>query len=339
MRPFFVTAALIIGSIAAAVPQAGALPVPGACSPTAVATGYSDGVNKVAAAGERIGGLSALARDPRGGRYLALPDHTHTRALVWPLTGVDELPAPRPRIAGAPITLTGPDGRPVSGRADNEGLAVLGDGSLAVASERGPSVSVYDRRGRWRDDLPVPRRYRVAPIGRARPNASFEGLSATPSGDGLFVAMERELGGEGPRTRRILEYRRSPGGRLVLRREVVYRAAPGMRVAEIAAYAADRLLVLEAAYSPRTGTVTVLRSVDLRPPVFGARSGRMVADLSRCPTLDARSRQPQRNPLLDNYEGMAVVPHAGGHLIHLVSDDNYSPRQTTRLLTLWARLP
>ena len=74
---------------------------------------------------------------------------------------------------------------------------------------------------------------------------------------------------------------------------------------------------------------------------------RLVADLVRCPTLGASSKETQVNPLMDNYEGMAVTwVHRLGHGrgpvlagVSLISDDNFSPAQTTRILNLVARLP
>ena len=66
----------------------------------------------------------------------------------------------------------------------------------------------------------------------------------------------------------------------------------------------------------------------------------LVADVVQCPTLGATAKEAQANPLLDNYEGMAVTfstGHAAG--ISLISDDNFSASQTTRVLNLIAKLP
>ena len=60
----------------------------------------------------------------------------------------------------------------------------------------------------------------------------------------------------------------------------------------------------------------------------------LVADLVTCPTLGATAKQPQTNPLMDNYEGMAVVPARHGYTIHVISDDNFGATQITRVLTL-----
>jgi len=333
--------ALVLGGLI--VGPAGAARAVGVCSPTVAAVGFSDALDKTTAAGESVAGISALAHDRRSGRYLALPDHTEATALVWPLAGLDDVPVARPRVAGPPLRLRGPDGRLLPGRSDTEGLAVLADGSLAVSAETGPALRVFGRDGAWRYDVPVPPRFAPAPVGRAVPNAGFEGLAATPSGRRVVAAMERPLLGEDPGSVVLLDYRVGAAGRFILARELRYRPAPGMRVAEIAAYREDRLVVLEAAYSARRGNSVVLADAQIGPVAGPGRTRvvhrRPLADLVHCPTMGARSREYQRNPLLDNYEAMAVVPRAGGHTIHLVSDDNHSKHQTTRLLTLWASLP
>jgi hypothetical protein len=64
----------------------------------------------------------------------------------------------------------------------------------------------------------------------------------------------------------------------------------------------------------------------------------LVAHLVGCPTLGAPSREPQANPLLDNYEGMAVTPGRTTDTITLISDDNFNAAQFTRLLTLTSQL-
>jgi hypothetical protein len=79
----------------------------------------------------------------------------------------------------------------------------------------------------------------------------------------------------------------------------------------------------------------------------------LVADVTACPSLGATAKETQTNPLMDNFEGMSVVPVRGGHpgrhgrhqrakeLAHvlLISDDNFSATQTTRVLDLAALLP
>jgi hypothetical protein len=92
--------------------------------------------------------------------------------------------------------------------------------------------------------------------------------------------------------------------------------------------------VLEASYAAATGNTAQVYAV--RPHRTGKT---LVADVVTCPTLGATAGQPQVNPLLDNYEGMAIVPGRRADTIHLISDDNFNAVQVTRVLTLTARLP
>ena len=70
-----------------------------------------------------------------------------------------------------------------------------------------------------------------------------------------------------------------------------------------------------------------------------AVSKKLVANLVQCPTLGAPSRETQANPLLDNYEGMTIVGGPGLAAVSLISDDNFSATQFTRVLNLLVKLP
>ncbi len=67
----------------------------------------------------------------------------------------------------------------------------------------------------------------------------------------------------------------------------------------------------------------------------------LVADVTTCPTLGATNKEFQSNPLMDNYEGMYTKALPVRHLygVALISDDNFSTAQTTRILNLLVRLP
>ena len=68
--------------------------------------------------------------------------------------------------------------------------------------------------------------------------------------------------------------------------------------------------------------------------------GSCVAGLVGCPTLGAPSKETQTNPLLDNYEGMAITFGGRGPAgVSLISDDNFGATQFTRVLNLVATLP
>jgi len=65
----------------------------------------------------------------------------------------------------------------------------------------------------------------------------------------------------------------------------------------------------------------------------------LVTNLVGCPTLGAPARETQTNPLLDNYEGMTIIGGPGLAEVSLISDDNFSATQFTRVLNLAVRLP
>lgn len=67
---------------------------------------------------------------------------------------------------------------------------------------------------------------------------------------------------------------------------------------------------------------------------------KLVSDVTKCPSLGAKAKETQANPLMDNFEGLYVKPLALGLAqLTLISDDNFSATQTTRVLNLLGQLP
>ena len=349
---------LLIGAVAALATPLLAAPAAAApagatnlCPPAATAVSYSDGLDKLVHDGVTLGGLSDVAWDRRSGSWVSTVDnHGTDPARLWFWRD----PA-APRVVRDPLVLRKPDGTAYDGTtSDNEGLAVLPDGDFLVSSETEPSIRVFGRDGVQKASLPVPARFAVAPAGQATANATLEGLTVTPSGTRIIAAMEGALSGDTDATlHRFLVYDLGRHGTWSLTGQFAYRADAGQRIPEVAAYGHDSLLVMEASFSTTTGNGIKLYAVpatrhaadvshvtDLAGlPARAILAKSLVADLVRCPTLGAPSREPQANPLLDNYEGMAVVPGRHGYTVHLISDDNFNPLQFTRVLTLEARLP
>ena len=240
---------------------------------------------------------------------------------------------------------------------------MLPDGDYLVSSETEPSIRVFGRDGVQKAELPVPARFAVTgttPDGQATSNATLEGLTISPDGRTIIAAMEGALSGDvsasGDATmHRLLVYTAGKKGAWSLAKQLAYRTEPGQRIPEVAAYGRDSLLVEEASYSPITGNAVSLYAVtrlskakdvtdvaNLSSETGDAVSKRLVANLQSCPTLGATALEPQANPLLDNFEGMAVTGSAhghGGYGISLISDDNFSATQRTRVLNLVAKLP
>jgi hypothetical protein len=303
-----------------------------------------------------VGGLSALAYDKRSREYVSVEDRSGTDAAR--LFFFRDPTAPK---ITRTVALTKPDGSAYDvSNFDGEGVAVLPNGNFLVSSETEPSILVFDRTGKQRGSLEVPARFQVAPAGEATTNATLEGLGISPDGRYVYAAMEGTLSGDAPATgeavwRRLLLYRAGGHGDYRLARQIGYKVDPGNRIAEVAAYGDGQLLVMEAAYNAATGNTVRLyavRGADQAPDVSAVSnlsaapsrdvvSKELVSDLVHCPTLGATSPEPQTNPLLDNYEGLQVDLSAGRRQvrIHLISDDNFSSLQVTRVLTLTARLP
>ncbi|QDZ13632.1 esterase-like activity of phytase family protein [Humibacter ginsenosidimutans] len=339
------------------------------CGPDAVASGYSDALDKLSYHGVELGGLSSLAKDPRSGGYVAAVDnHASDPARIWFLSDTTN-----PKVTRDPLVLKRPDGTPYNGTdSDNEGLTVLPNGDFVVSSETEPSIRVFGRDGIQKASLPIPARFAVTgttPAGEATSNATLEGLTITPNGKTIVAAMEGALSGDvstdGDATaHRLLVYTQDRHGRWSLSKQVEYRTEPGMRIPEITAYGDDGFVVEEAAWNATIGNSVKLYAVkglvDARDvstiadlaeaPSDLAVTKSLVADVVQCPTLGATAKEAQANPLLDNFEGMVVTSshgsgrghgygHGGSTGIALISDDNFSASQTTRILNLDARLP
>ena len=327
------------------------------CPPAGVALGFSDALDKLDVNGVRVGGLSSLAYDHTRRAWASTVDNRATEpSRIWFFRNLAS-----PRVVGAPLVLRRPDGTAYDGAtADHEGLAVLPDGRFLVSSETEPSIRLFGRDGVEQASLPVPERFAVTgttPAGEATANATLEGLTITADGRRAVAATEGALAGDiagsGDATyHRFLVYRHGRSG-WTLQKQIAYRTEPGQRVPEVAAVGDSDLVVQEAAFDPATGNATQLYLVrDYRraPDVTDiadlsttdrpvAVEKRLLADIVACPTSGATSRQPQTNPLLDNYEGMAVTGEVTSHGrrlvgISLISDDNFGATQTTRVLNL-----
>jgi hypothetical protein len=344
-------ALLVVATPLFAVP-AQAVPAPAAtCPPSATAVSYSDGLDKLVRDGVALGGLSDVAWDKRSSSWVSTVDnHGTDPARIWFWRDPSA-----PKVVRNPLVLRTPDGTAYDGTtSDNEGLAVLPDGDFLVSSEIEPAIRIFGRDGVQKASLPVPGRFAVSPAGQATANATLEGLTITPSGTRIVAAMEGALAGDtDPTLHRFLVYDLGRRGAWSLTRQFAYHADTGQRVSEVAAYGHDSLLVMEASFSTTTGNSIKLYAVpathnapdvsavaDLATlPDRAILAKNLIGDLVQCPTLAAPSREPQANPLMDNYEGMAVVPGRHGYTVHLISDDNFNPLQFTRVLTLTVRLP
>ncbi|MEU8299845.1 esterase-like activity of phytase family protein [Micromonospora sp. NPDC048909] len=352
-------------SLLAAAPAVGAPthPTPGhpaagaSCAPDASLLGFSDALDKTTFRGTPVAGLSALAF-ARPSRALALVDNIGTTpARVYELgletdrRGVD--------VAVRDVTvLTRPDGTPYTGADfDGEGLvAERGGATVLASSEREPSIRRFRLSdGREIASLPVPARFQVTPAGEAAVNQTFEALATTPDHRTLYAGMEGPLAADGRDAagrglQRIIRYAGREGEAYTPAAQYAYRTDANLGLVELLALGDDQLLAVERGFTTGVGnTVRVYRvSATGAPDVSAVPSlstvtdqrswlgKELLVDIADCPPSGATTKQPQPNPLLDNIEGAALGgPLPGGRrALYLVSDDNGSATQTTRVYAL-----
>ena len=329
-----------------------------ACPPAGYALSFSDRLDKLVYHGVELGGLSSLAWDPRSAAWVsAVDNHGTDPARIWFFRNLAD-----PTVVRDPLVLKKPDGTPYDGtNSDNEGLAVLPDGDYLVSSETEPSIRIYNRDGIQQASLPIPARFAVTgttPEGQATSNATLEGLTVSRSGKEIISSMEAALSGDvsasGDATlHRFLIYDQARNGTWKLTKQIAYRTETGNRIPEVQAYGRDSLLVEEAAFSTTAGNseeLYAVKNTDAAPDVSAVTNlstapardvvkKQLVTNLVDCPTLGAPSRETQTNSLLDNYEGMTIIGGPGLAEVSLISDDNFSATQFTRVLNLAVKLP
>ena len=132
-----------------------------------------------------------MAYDTRQDLYYAVLDresrdaHARFYTLRLPFANAQH---DDPQILGVTF-LRDPSGQSYTGGDfDGEGIAVTSRGELLVASETEPSIRRFSLEGRFMAQLPVPRKFHVAPQGQAQSNMTFESLSISPDGRSLFTA-------------------------------------------------------------------------------------------------------------------------------------------------------
>jgi len=197
----------------------------------------------------------------------------------------------------------------------------------------------------------MPSQFRVAPLGRAKLNESFEGMTLADERT-LIASMEGPLMGDHEGIVRFQSWERSDAGDdFKPGAQYAYRLEPGLLVSDIAATGDGRLLLIERGFD-NTGNQVRLNLADLRDapdvsaiehldgdtPVVGKQ---LVIDMVDLPSSGALARQPQKNPLLGNIEAMVITERdANGELrVLLATDDNGSEKQITRMYWLGFRLP
>jgi hypothetical protein len=258
----------------------------------------------------RFGGLSSIRVLPGGERLVAVSDEgfwlsarlLHERGVLSAVSDVEMGP------------LLAPDGRVPEGKdsRDAESLALLPGGDFLVAFEREHRILRYPGASGRPDGVPVPV---VPPPGleKAPFNGGIETLVVLRGGD-LFALTEYWIEKD-----QVVGWAGGPDRwkRLGLRFEGALRPSDG------AALPRGDVLVLERAYNPDRGVVSVrIRQVPhgvVRPGA--ALGGRLVAEFA--PPLT-----------LDNYEGIAVRRGGGSETRVLIASDDNLNRTGQRTLLL-----
>jgi len=265
-------------------------------------SGSSNGVDFVRAAAafeafddENFGGLSGYDTDGQA-RYL-LTDRGY---LYTASDGV---------ISG--VVLRGQNGKPLAPKyRDSEGLAVLGNGAVAISFEGKHRVALYDSlSGVMLDDLP-PLAESFARLGS---NSGLEALAVGPTGE-LVAIAERSGASTRPYPVFVLE-------------GADWRTTSIPRHGAFLPVGADfgpdgRLYVLERDY--------LLSGFRSRIRRFDWREGEPVGEEILLQTRFGRH---------GNLEGIAVFEEGGERFIEMVSDNNFLPIQASEIVRYRLKTP
>jgi hypothetical protein len=239
---------------------------------------------------------------------------------------------------GQPLALTG---RPVDAW-DGEGIARIGDEIYAVTQETVPIVERFAPSGAFIARVDVPAYFSEQASG----NKGLESLSASPDGAFLFTANEAALTSDGAKATKsagttVRIFRRElAGGAEIEKRYTTEPLGEGgttgdMGVSEIAALSEHELLVLERGFQPDFGSTVRIYRVDLDEDA-DVLTKTLVVDVATLPSDGISHPGTQPNPILDNYEALAIGPTLddGRVTLFVTSDDNGSAEQVARILVL-----
>ncbi|WP_050514957.1 esterase-like activity of phytase family protein [Streptomyces rimosus] len=328
-------------------------PSSGDCSDDVALIGHSDALDGVEyEAAVPVDGLSGLAMSGPS-RAWALADNPPGRIFDLDLGTTGAAP---PAARAVDMRTLHPTG---GGRFDGEGLVLeQGGRTVLVASEAGPSI----RRFRVSDGAELGRIELPRNLVEWSGPENLEALGASSDGRYLYAGLEAPLFRDGKaRGRgllRIQRFKGTPGGTYVPDKQYAYQSAAGLRVSELVVLGGDRLLVLETNHAEGQGNAVRIFGADLSrakdvsrveslqsEPVDAFAKKWEAVDLVTCPRGGSAAAQPQLNPLLENAEGMALGtaplssgPYKGRLPLFLVSDNNNSPHQITRVYALAVRV-
>ena len=313
--------------------------------------GYSDSLDKQTFEGAKVGGLSALAYDPRRDLYYALVDRKEGQtARFYTL----RIPTDGARLGEPSIfdvtTLRDSEGKNFgAGRSDGEGMVVTPWGDLMVSSEVEPSIRRFSGDGRLLQELPVPEKFLVED-GGGQSNSTFEGLALTEDGNRLFAAPQKPLTFDVPvvpeeeQRIRLLRYENQDLEDFQPSGEFFYLTDTVGGVADVVAASEEELLVLEQdnkLFRVDLSSAEDVSGVEsLANTQFEPLKKELLVDLEKCTVQDEEKADSQQDSPTASYEGVAFGPSLpdGRRSLLFVSDDNFKDKQVTRLLALGMQL-
>ncbi len=314
-----------------------------------------------------VGGLSGLTYDPDCDLFYVISDDRGRLGPSRFYTMRVRLDGETPvvDVIGATL-LRGADGNIFErGDLDPEAVAFHRDGSLFVASEGVPHRAIpplvgrFSLDGRMLGSLPLPEHYFLDDGGNrgVRDNLGFEGVTSTPGGVRLVVAVENALLQDGPAAdlnqgspTRLLVIDLMTGRAVS---EHLYQVGPvpdeprpatafsTNGISEILALDEQRLLVVERSFSVGVGNRVRIFLVDLE----GAANILGTESLSE---LGGGSIEPLTKVLVadlgglgiepDNIEGMTLGPTLpdGRRMLVMVADNNFQPTVQANQLLFFA---
>lgn len=323
------------------------------------ATPVDSGVD--ASAGTLEVTLLAHVELPRSSGTRALSGTVYDEASRTLLAVQDTAPGLLPFVVSEDFqSITAKAALPLTGRTktgwDGEGITRVGNELFALTEETTPTLERFDLEGRALGPVTLPAVFAEQRSG----NKGIEALSASPSGKVLFFANEQALLPDGPGPTKAagtvvrLVTRDLPDG---VFHTYAYRTEPlgagtggDMGVSEVLALSDDRVLVLERGYQSDFGNTVRIFLVDLAAEGDLGDLPKLPADVTVVPKVlvtDLGSLEcatcthpgKQANPLLDNYEALALGPRLpdGRRVLFVTSDDNSSATQVARVVVLAVR--
>lgn len=309
-----------------------------------------------------VGGLSGITYDSRKKVYYSISDDRSERSPARFYTlRIDISSEKLNKVEFIDVTtLLNSEGQPFAPLSlDPEGIALTEDNTLYISSEGDPKLEImpfvnrFSLEGKQLQILLVPNKFLPAIERGVRSNLAFESLTISPNQRFLYTATENAIVQDGSEATistgspsRILQYDLTRGQP---KKEFLYFVDPVATtpnppdsfstngLVELLSLGKDRFLSLERSFSTGIGNAIKLYQVSLE----GAED---ISQIESLTSIDLRQIRAAKKKLLldladlkitlDNVEGITFGPCLadGRRSLILVSDNNFSPTQTTQVL-------